>query len=146
MDIGALTGSGGGGAESAAPTNRFSDLSSEQFLKVMISELRNQDPLKPQDSSKLLEQMSSLRNIETQSALQDELGKLVTQNQIASAGNLIGQRVAGLDGSNNQVEGLVTAVRVRDEQVMLELDTGQRLAMSRVTSISPEPTPSSGGA
>jgi flagellar basal-body rod modification protein FlgD len=129
--IGSTT-SGGGAAGSA---NRFSELSSEEFIQVMITQLQQQDPFKPQDSSALLEQISSIRNIESQISLQDALKGLVFQNQIASAGNLIGKTVLGLDESNNQVEGKVTSVRVADDKVMLELDSGQTLELNRVTAI-----------
>ena len=133
MAVNGITGTSSGG--SAPPANRFAELSTEEFMKVLFTELQNQDPLKPQDSSKMLEQLSSLRNIESQLSLQSDLKALVTQNQIASAGNLIGKLVQGLDEGNNQVIGLVTGVRVADDQVLLQLDTGQQLNMGRVTAI-----------
>ena len=57
------------------------------------------------------------------------------QNQIASAGGLIGKFVTGLDGLNDSVDGLVTAVRVEGDDVFLELDTGKKLSVDRVTQI-----------
>ena len=140
MNVNGITGN----STSSAPTNRFADLSSEEFMRVLFTELQNQDPLKPQDSSKMLEQLSSLRNIESQLTLQRDLKALVTQNQIASAGNLIGKLVQGLDDANNQVIGQVTAVRVEGEDVLLQLDTGQQLNMRRVTAIAELPPPTEG--
>lgn len=137
MPVNGITGTSSGG--SAPPANRFAELSTEEFMKVLFTELQNQDPLKPQDSSKMLEQLSSLRNIESQLTLQQDLKALVTQNQIASAGNLIGKLVQGLDEGNNQVIGLVTGVRVADDKVLLQLDTGQQLDMGRVTAIAEMP-------
>ena len=61
---------------------------------------------------------------------------MVMQNQMASAGNLIGREIRGLDEYNTPVEGIVTSVRVSDEQVILEIDTGQALPLTRVTHIS----------
>ncbi|MDH3584900.1 MAG: hypothetical protein OER86_11870 [Phycisphaerae bacterium] len=139
MELGAIA----GGTERPELTNRFAEMSSEDFIRVLFTELRNQDPLEPQDSSKLLEQLSSLRNIESQLTLQEKLESLVLGNQIASAGNLIGKLVEGLDGFNDQVQGLVTSVRVADGQVVLELDSGQALEMDRVTTIT-DPQPRAG--
>jgi len=116
-------------------SNAFAQLDSSEFIQVMISELQNQDPFQPQDSSKLLEQMSSLRNIESQMTLQDQLQNLVQQNQVASAGNLIGKLVQGLSADGENVQGLVNSVRVTDDGVFLELDTGRSLKMSQVTAI-----------
>lgn len=113
----------------------FADMTSEQFIKVMIQELAHQDPFEPQDSQALLEQLSSLRNIESQLALEEQLGALVLQNQIAAAGGLIGKLVAGTDSGFDQIQGVVTSVRVQDDAVWLELDTGKTMAMNSVTEI-----------
>ncbi|MEX0776172.1 MAG: flagellar hook capping FlgD N-terminal domain-containing protein [Phycisphaeraceae bacterium] len=125
------------GASSAAGTSRgsFANLTTDDFLKVMLSELSHQDPLQPQDSAKLMEQFSSLRNIESQLQLQDQLSSLVLQNQIATAGGMIGKMVAGLDDNNDTIVGLINSVRVQDGKVLLELDTGQSLPMDRVVEI-----------
>ncbi len=113
----------------------FGSLSSEEFIKVMIEELSNQDPFEPQDSGALLEQLSSLRNIESQLALEEQIGSLVLQNQIAAAGGLIGKVITGQGSGSNSVQGLVTSVRVHDEKVYLELDNGMTLGMNDVTHI-----------
>jgi flagellar basal-body rod modification protein FlgD len=115
---------------------RFGELSSEEFIKILITELTNQDPFQPNDSAAILEQLSSLRNIESQTSLQDKLEDLVLSNSIAQAGGMIGKVVEGLDLSNNNVSGQVTAVRIVDGKAILELDTGVPLPLDRVTGIS----------
>jgi flagellar basal-body rod modification protein FlgD len=133
MSAGAISGAASAGAEGAGG---FGALSSGDFINVLLSELSNQDPFDPQDSAALLEQLSSLRNIESQLALQDQLEDLVLQNQVAAAGGLIGKVVAGLDSTNREAQGLVTSVRVQNGKAILELDSGRALAMDRVTEIS----------
>lgn len=113
----------------------YADLSSGDFIKIMLEELSNQDPFEPQDSAALLEQLSSLRNIESQMSLQTSLEDLVLQNQVAVAGGLIGKVIQGVDANNESAQGQVRSVRVADGQAMLELDTGQQVAMSSVTAI-----------
>ncbi|MFP4145473.1 MAG: flagellar hook capping FlgD N-terminal domain-containing protein [Phycisphaeraceae bacterium] len=119
--------------------NRFGDLESGEFIKILTSELTNQDPFEPNDSAQVLEQLSSLRNIESQSALQDQLESLVLQNQIAQASGMIGKEVQGLDEQNRRLAGEVVSVRVQEGKAVLELDTGQTLSMSRVERITGEP-------
>ena len=132
MSAGAI---GGVGSSAVGSAGRFAELTSEEFINIMLSELANQNPFEPQDSSALLEQLSSLRNIESQLSLQQQLESLVLQNQIASAGGLIGKMAEGLGENNSRVSGLVTSVRVEDDTVYLELDTGRSLAMNQVTQI-----------
>ena len=129
------------GASAIAGTNRgFAELSSEEFMSILISELKNQDPLDPQDTTALLEQLSSLRSIESQTSLQEDLADLVEQNQVASASNLIGKIVQGVDTTNTNATGLVVSVRVTDDGVFLELDNGRSMSMSQVTAITDLPT------
>jgi flagellar basal-body rod modification protein FlgD len=136
MSAGAIGGtSSGTTTTSTSGAGAFGDISSEQFIKILVSELSNQDPFEPQDSGALLEQLSSLRNIESQLSLQKQLESLVMQNQVASASGMIGKTVTGLDDANNQVVGVVSSVRVQDGKAVLELNTGKLLAMDRVTEI-----------
>ena len=114
---------------------RFGELSSEEFIEVLITEMTNQDPFNPNDSAKVLEQMSSLRNIESQLSLQTSIESLVTQNNIAQAGSLLQRTVEGLDDSNNTIKGQVTAVRVVNGKAVLEIDGISSLKMDRVTAI-----------
>lgn len=139
MSIGALTGTSGAELTDRAQTNRLAELSSDEFIKIMITELTNQDPLEPTDSSAVLEQLSSLRNIESQISLEQKLEELVLQNQITQAGALIGKMVQGLSDTNVRVEGMVTAVRVIDGKAVLELDTGRTLSVTQVESIAELP-------
>ena len=126
----------GGGSPAAGPqANRFAEMNSQEFIQIMLAELSNQDPFEPADSAAVLEQLSSLRNIESQIKLQDKLESLVLQNQIAIAGGMIGKTVLGLDVANDEVSGIVTAVRVQDGTAILELDSGKTLPLDRVTRI-----------
>jgi len=130
----AISSTGSAGSQ-VSSDNAFSSIKSSDFIRIMLSELRNQDPFQPQDSSKLLEQLSSLRNIESQVSLQDKLESMVLQNQVSTAGGMIGKLVAGLDDQNNSVVGLVTSVRIQGGKAQLELDSGKSLSIDRVTDI-----------
>jgi flagellar hook assembly protein FlgD len=123
------------GATTTAASDAFASLSSGDFIKVMMSELKNQDPFQPQDSSKLLQQFSDLRNIESSMQLQQTLSNLALQDQLSSASGMMGMQVTGLDASNNTVQGLVTSVLVKDGAATLQLHDGSTLGVARVTQI-----------
>jgi len=116
-------------------------LSTSDFIKIITQELTQQDPFQPNDSGALLEQISSLRNVESQLSLQKTLESLVSQSSFAAASQTIGKLVAGLDGSNQEQIGLVTSVRMENNKAILELDTGKRLSFDRVTEIANAATP-----
>jgi|GEM_PF-645925 len=115
--------------------NGFADLSSGEFLQIILSELSNQDPLAPNDTAAILEQLSSIRNIESQTQMDAQLQDLVTQNSISTSANLIGKFVNGLDSLNNSVDGIVESLSVRDGEPILNLAGGGELKADRVTKV-----------
>jgi flagellar basal-body rod modification protein FlgD len=116
-----------------------SQLNTDDFIKMMLTQLQNQDPLEPAKNQELLAQMSQIGQLQTATQLQDTLKGLTLQNQLGSAGNLIGKLVQGLDENNDDVVGLVDSVRVENNQVFLELDSGKTLPMGKVTAIANVP-------
>ena len=112
-------------ATGGSPVNRFSEMSSEDFLEIMFTELSNQDPFEPNDSAALLDQLDSIRSIESDVALQEQLESLVFQNQFAAGANLIGEAVIGKTAQFEQAAGVVISISREASEVLLELDTGQ---------------------
>jgi flagellar basal-body rod modification protein FlgD len=128
--------SGPGVAASASSRpSAFATLSSEQFVRIIFTELTNQDPLAPNDTSKLLDQMSSLRSIEADLQLQQKLDALVNANQFATAGSLIGAKVSGLSEQSIRVEGVVESVLRTRDGVVLQLLSGVRVPFKNLDTI-----------
>lgn len=120
---------------SSAGKRKSYDLKTEDFIKMMITQLQNQDPLEPAKNQELLAQMSQIGQLQSATTLQESFKSLAMQNQIGAAAGLIGKSVKGLDLNDDPVTGTVTSVRVEADQVNLELDNGQSLPLGRVTSI-----------
>src|SRR2546421_4703365 len=119
--------------------NKKMALKPEDFIKMMITQLQNQDPLQPAKNEELLAQMSQIGQLQSSTELQASLKSLVLQNNIGSAGNLIGRMVQGLDDRGSNVKGLVNSIKVIDGSVSLELDNGKTLAMDHVTDVASAP-------
>lgn len=140
MDIASL--SSGTGATATAAKSRFSELTSEEFVKILFTELSNQDPLKPNDSNALLEQVSSIRSIESDLALQNKLQSVVTQNQLSTAGALLGKYVSGYTDTFEPVQGLVRSVSQTRDGPVLILASGARVPFDNVDQIREAPVAS----
>jgi len=110
-------------------------LKPEDFIKMMITQLQNQDPMQPAKNEELLAQMSQIGQLQSSTDLQASLKTLVLQNNLSSSGNLIGKMVEGQDDRGKPIKGLVNSVRVVDGAVSLELDNGKALSLSNVTGI-----------
>ncbi len=76
------------------------ELSPEDFIKIFLAQLKNQNPLQPTDSSSILQQMSAISSIKSSDKLQQTLGNLqnninlsLGNTQLISATQLIGKKV-----------------------------------------------------
>lgn len=130
--VDALTGSQTG----TSGVNSFSGMSSDDFMKIVLSELSKQDPLKPNDTSALIQQISQIRSIQSDIDLSSTLKSLVKDDQFSTAAGLIGTNISGLTETNLRVTGIVTAVSRTDSGAVLTLFTGERVPMSKVDEIS----------
>ncbi|HVU64285.1 MAG TPA: flagellar hook capping FlgD N-terminal domain-containing protein [Phycisphaerales bacterium] len=120
---------------SSTTTDRFGELTSEDFVKIMFTELQNQDPLKPNDSNTLLQQFSSLRSIEADLSLQQNLQDVVKQGQLSTAGGLIGKTIQGYTANFDPVEGVVKSVSQSDSGPVLNLQSGWSVPFKNIASI-----------
>ncbi len=132
-------------ASAASKTgNAYSSLTSEEFVKIMFSELSNQDPLKPNDSNALLQQMANLRSIESDLSLQTKLTSLVSQNEFASASGLIGQQISGVSVDNARVGGTVASVLRTSDGPVITLKNGERVAFKNIDQVAAAPAATTG--
>ena len=113
------------------------NLSSDDFFKLMIAQLTNQDPMEPTSNQELLQQISSIRDIELSTTLTESLRRLAGQQQFGSASTLIGQYVTSVAGSDGNVQaGMVVAVKFDSQGLpRLQLSSGVELEMSQLASI-----------
>lgn len=110
----------------------YSGLNTQEFIKIMFTELSNQDPFKPNDSAAMLEQISSIRQIQSDIDMGAKLEALVSQNQLAGATGLIGKLISGVSERNERVIGMVVSVNRTDKGPVLNLEDGSRVPFSNV--------------
>jgi flagellar basal-body rod modification protein FlgD len=126
----------------ATGVSGFSAMSTEDFTKIIFTELTNQDPLSPNDTNALLQQISTIRSIQSDTDLSASLTTLVTQNEFSSAATLIGQPVSGVSEEYERVEGTVKSVSRTANGPVLTLEDGTRIPIGWLDTITrPAPTP-----
>lgn len=83
-------------AMQSSTSSGSSELSSADFLKLMITQLRNQDPTAPADSDQIFTQMAQMGTVSGLAQLQDSFSTLsqsLTSNQALSAVDMVGHKV-----------------------------------------------------
>lgn len=97
------------GANGTTYTSAISNdkLTNQDFLKLMLEELKMQDPTKPMDSQSMLNSQMQMSSIETNLALVNAMNAMqtaFTQSNLSNASNLIGTVVE--DGTYNSSKAL----------------------------------------
>ena len=99
-------------APNQTQANGFNDISSGQFMELLISELQNQDPLNPMDNSQMVQQISQIRSIGATDSLTSSLSTLRESQELVTASAMIGQKIEGLADDATAVNGVVDRVSV----------------------------------
>ncbi|MEW6252693.1 MAG: flagellar hook capping FlgD N-terminal domain-containing protein [Planctomycetota bacterium] len=130
-------------------------MKSEDFFRLLVTELKQQDPLQPAKTADMIGQVSQIRSIELSKQLTDVLGAFASRQQTTGASELIGKYISAElpDGVGGKlpVSGIVTGVRFdATGGIVLELDNGQAVPATSVTRIqsadqAPQKTGGNGG-
>ncbi|MEQ8769930.1 MAG: flagellar hook capping FlgD N-terminal domain-containing protein [Phycisphaerales bacterium] len=131
----AINSLGGSSNPTSAGGTGLSALSSDEFLNIILTELQAQDPLEPQDTEALLNQFSTLYQIESDIKLSENLGELVNQNEFTAASLLIGSLVSGISIDNRRVADVVVSVTNTADGPVLNLFDGSRVSFSNIDEV-----------
>ena len=128
------------GTNQTATTGKsIGEISSQDFLNLIIQQLLHQDPLDPMDNQELLSQMTQIRSLESNMQLTQSLQTLVLQQSIASAGDLMGKLITGYDIFGLLTQGVVQGVQISGGKVYLDIG-GDIIPIEYVTGIAPQTT------
>lgn len=89
---------------------RGGELDKNAFLKILVAQLRYQDPMQPQDNASFINQMAQFTILE-------QLQNLNCFQQFIQGVALIGRKVEIREGSGQVVSGLVEKVNRVDDEV-----------------------------
>jgi flagellar basal-body rod modification protein FlgD len=85
----------------------FNNLTTADFMQLLIAELENQDPTQPMTNQDLLTQLSTMSQLQSTQDLDTALQNNTSNQQLSTASSFIGQAIQGTDSSNNPVSGVV---------------------------------------
>lgn len=100
-------------------SDRFNELTMGDFIKMMVAELENQDPMNPMSNTEMLSQISQIRSITSNDQLSASIGALTLGQALSTASSLIGKTVTGVNTLNESVTGKVDKVTIEDGEAKL---------------------------
>lgn len=109
----------------------------DQFLNLLITQLRNQDPLKPMDNTQFISQMAQFSSLEQMQQLNQGFSQI-------KASSMIGKYVTAsyqdeTTGEQTTVEGLVDSTKSKDGSIYLSIN-GKDVSLDKVESVTDDAT------
>lgn len=109
-----------------APTDSASKASVDydSFLRLLVAEMKNQDPTNPMDSTQYVAQLAAFSQVEQSVQINSKLDQLLQSSTLAQADSIIGRQITSGDKT---ITGVVTEVRVFSDGIIAVLDNGKEL-------------------
>lgn len=128
----------GGAAPSStadAATNAFG-LSFDSLLKIILTQLTYQDPLKPMDNFQFVSQLAQFSQIQIGQTTNDKLTTLVSAQGAVQASGLLG-RTVDIPSGTATISGKVTAISFAngDPQITITTTDNQTISSLPLSSI-----------
>jgi flagellar basal-body rod modification protein FlgD len=120
---------------------------SETFLKLLVAQLKYQDPSDPASSSELMAQTATLAQVQSLDAIAKQNSQSLTLQKSLSAGALVGQTVSYTDSDGATKTGVVTAVKISSDSTAESQAVigGVDVDLARISQVA-LPTPATGTA
>ncbi|MGM0919705.1 MAG: flagellar hook assembly protein FlgD [Bacillota bacterium] len=114
-----------------------SSLGKDDFLKILIAQLQNQDPLNPMEDKEFISQMASFSSLEQMTNMSSQLSdfiQLQVNDGILKYSEMIGKQVEW-ESSEGKSSGIVKSIKQSGADIILEMQDGQEVSSALVTKV-----------
>lgn len=112
-------------------------LGKDDFLKILLAQLQNQDPLNPMEDKEFIAQMANFSSLEQMiniSSMLERFMQTQTNQALLHYSEWIGKNVYWQEEGNTK-SGIVKSVSQKDQQIFLELDNGTTIEAGLVVKV-----------
>ena len=108
-----------------------SELGKDQFMKILVAQLRFQDPLRPMDDREFISQMAQFSALEQMQNLNREFSNVKAMNML---GNFISAKIDGEGPEPEILKGLVESVAFENGRTNVLVD-GRFIAVEDIVEV-----------
>ncbi len=119
----------------AAPVNANAALGQNDFLMLLVAQLKYQDPMKPADSTQFMGEMAQFSTVQGVTSMGTTLAAMSHASDVSQGIALIGKTVSYLAPDGTTASGTVGSVSSADSGVTLHLAAGD-VALKDVLGVS----------
>ncbi|WP_426104799.1 flagellar hook assembly protein FlgD [Massilia sp. TSP1-1-2] len=110
-------------AVGSATAGQSGNIGIQDFLKILTSQLNNQDPLKPVDNQEFVAQIAQFATLEQSRQLNTKIDAMLSAQSSTQSIGLLGRTVDASYGGK-LISGRVSALSLASGQPMLSISTG----------------------
>jgi flagellar basal-body rod modification protein FlgD len=123
-------------ATASTSVDRPDQMGKDTFLKLLVAQMRFQDPSKPVDSSQMMAQTATFSQVEKLEQIATQNAALLVLQEASTAGALVGRTVSYTGTDGETVTGKVSAVRLASaDQEAVATVAGKQVPVGRITEI-----------
>jgi flagellar basal-body rod modification protein FlgD len=100
----------------SSTVDRPDQMGKDVFMKLLVAQMRYQDPGNPVDSSQMMSQTATFSQVEKLEQLVTQNASMLVLQESATAGALVGRTATYTDTTGASVTGLVSSVRLASKQ------------------------------
>ena len=116
--------------------DRPDQMGKDTFLKLLVAQLRYQDPSNPADSSQMMSQTATFTQVEKLEQLATQNASLLALQRATRAGSLVGRPATSTDEDGASASGVVSSVRLgTDSTEAVAVVGGKDVPTGRITEI-----------
>jgi flagellar basal-body rod modification protein FlgD len=109
------------------------DIDKDMFLKLMVTQLKYQDPLNPASPDEFLAQTAQFTTVEKLTQMAEDSAGAALGQRMTTASSMIGKAVSYAGTGGEPTVGTVVSARITDEnQIMLNLGGGTEISLLEV--------------
>ena len=113
------------------------DMGRDAFLKLLVTELRHQDPTQPMQDREFISQMAQFSSLEQMTNINSSMQSMYRSSRASEAYALLGKRVEAFNTATGRaVEGVVSKVFFKDNEVRVIVD-GQEVGLGDIHAVLP---------
>ncbi len=114
------------------------ELGKDEFLQLLVTQMKNQDPMNPMDNKEMIAQLAQFSALEQMQNVGTQLETLRQETGLAGGLGLTGQAVTAELNDGSSVTGIVDRVLWKDGKLILQINdeeysTTDIVSLARVT-------------
>jgi flagellar basal-body rod modification protein FlgD len=126
MNVNSVTNSYSAQGNGTSGTSSTATATYENFLKLLMAQMKNQDPTEPMKSTEYMSQLATFSQVEQTVKTNTKLDALLTSAALTQVDGVIGRTVSTVDGT---VSGEVISVVITNEGAVAKLKGGEALLL-----------------